>query len=342
MTILKTLVAAFLILVVNATAHAAPQPAILKTEFLYETAPFPTCHASTIAQSQVHLVAAYFGGTAEQNPDTAIYISRQENGQWLPPVEVANGVQSAKRRFPCWNPVLFQPKAGPLLLFYKVGSSPRSWWGMLTKSSDGGQTWEAPERLPKNFIGPVKNKPLQLGNGDILYPSSTEILGWQIHIEKTDASVQNWEGTKALNDSEKIRAIQPSLLNLGAGRVQAIGRTAQGKLFSLESLDAGQTWGPMTLLDLPNPNSGTDALTLRDGRQLLVYNHSDHLRSPLNIAVSTNGKNWTNVLTLEDTKGEFSYPAVIQTEDGLIHCTYTWNRTRIRHVVIDPTQLPMP
>ena len=108
------------------------------------------------------------------------------------------------------------------------------------------------------------------------------------------------------------------------------------------SEDRGKTWGKMTLTSLPNPNSGTDAVTLRDGRQLLIYNHNPNAkgRSPLNVAVSADGKHWQAALALEDEPGsEFSYPAVIQTSDGLVHITYTWKRRRIKHVVLDPAKL---
>ncbi len=315
------------------------QSGLIQSEFLFESAPFPSCHASTLAESQGQLVAAYFGGSAEGNPDVGIWVSRRENEKWLAPLEVADGVQSPALRYPCWNPVLFQPATGPLLLFYKVGPSPQTWWGMLTKSSDGGKSWSVAERLPAPFVGPIKNKPLQLENGEILYPSSSEDSGWRVHFEKTDAAVENWEATPALNDAEKIRAIQPSLLSFGGGRLQAVGRTREGRLFSIASPDAGKTWGQMTLLNLPNPDSGTDALTLRDGRQLVIYNHSSTARTPLNLALSLDGKAWTPVLTLENAPGEFSYPALIQTEDGLVHCTSTWNRQRIRHAVIDPARL---
>src|ERR1700756_3540092 len=79
------------------------QPGLLKSEFIYEKAPFPECHASTIAETKDGLIAAWFGGTRERNPDVGIWLSRLEGGKWTPPVEVANGVQSASNRFPCWN-----------------------------------------------------------------------------------------------------------------------------------------------------------------------------------------------------------------------------------------------
>jgi len=117
-----------LIAVAAADLACQAQPALVKSEFIFETAPFPSCHASTIVESQNGLVAAWFGGTGERNPDVGIWLSRFDAGKWTAPVEVANGVQSPTNRFACWNPVLFQPKQGPLLLFYKVGPSPAKWW----------------------------------------------------------------------------------------------------------------------------------------------------------------------------------------------------------------------
>jgi len=87
---------------------------------------------------------------------------------------------------------------------------------------------------------------------------------------------------------------------------------------------------------LQNPNSGIDAAMLRDGRALLVYNDTSRGRSPLNVAVSADGREWKNVVTLESQPGEYSYPAIIQTSDGLVHITYTWKRERVRHVVLNP------
>lgn len=322
-----------------------PPAALLNTEFIYETAPFPSCHASTIAELPGGgLVTAWFGGTAEKNPDVGIWVARQEADKWTTPIEVANGVQPPKSdgspsRHPCWNPVLFQPKTGPLLLFYKVGPSPSTWWGELRRSTDGGKTWSAAQRLSGECVGPIKNKPVQLANGDLLSPSSSENAGWRVHFERSRDLGQTWEVIGPANDGKAISAIQPSILFLGGEKLLALGRTRQGKLFQVGSDDLGKSWGAMSLTTLPNPNSGTDAVTLKDGRHLLIYNHTAKGRSPLNLAVSKDGQVWQAALMLENLPGEYSYPAIIQTRDGLVHATWTWKRQRVKHAVIDPAKL---
>ena len=158
-----------LLVAVMGTASRAAQPSFVVSEFIFKSAPFPSCHASTIVETKSgQLLAAWFGGTSEGHPDVGIWLSRQVNGQWTAPVEVANGLQADGTRHPCWNPVLFQPKDGPLMLFYKVGPNPRSWWGLLRTSDDDGRNWSAARRLPEGILGPIKNKPVQLANGDIL------------------------------------------------------------------------------------------------------------------------------------------------------------------------------
>jgi len=322
----------------------ADQPGVVRSEFIYETAPFPSCHASTIAESRSGLVAAWFGGTHEKHSDVGIWVSRQIDGRWSAPIEVANGVQYHKadgtvHRHPCWNPVLFQPRTGPLMLFYKVGPDPRTWWGMLMTSENGGQSWSLPCRLPEQIDGPVKNKPVQLPDGTILAGSSTEYDGWRVHFESTKDLGRTWQRTGPVNDGVEFGAIQPSLLFLGGNRLMALGRTRQGKVFRVASEDLGRTWGSMTATELPNPNAGTDAVTLSDGRHLIVYNHTSKGRSPLNVAISQDGETWRMALVLENQPGEYSYPAVIQTADGLVHITYTWKRQRVKHAVVDPTRI---
>lgn len=320
-------------------ARADSPPGLVKMEFIYETAPFPSCHASTIAESGGKLVAAWFGGTREGHADVGIWLSRMEEGRWTAPAEVASGVESPEKRFPCWNPVLFQPGKGPLLLFYKVGPSPREWWGMMMESEDGGKSWGKPRRLPKGILGPIKNKPVELADGALLAPSSTEHDGWRVHFERSPDRGRTWQATGPVNDGKTIGAIQPATLLEGGQRLIALGRTRQGKVFRVGSEDGGKTWGEMTLTPLPNPNSGIDAVTLEDGRHLLVYNHTPRGRFPLHLAISEDGKEWRAALVIESEPGELSYPAIIQSGDGMVHITYTWKRTKIRHVVVDPKKL---
>lgn len=325
----------------------SPAPGLLRSEYIYETAPFPECHASTLAETRGGLVAAWFGGTKEKHPDVGIWVSRYENGRWTTPVEVANGVESPSKRYPTWNPVLHQPKNGPLLLFYKIGPSPSTWWGMLTTSTDGGRSWSKPVRLPDGIAGPIKNKAVELSNGDLLCPSSTEDKGWRVHFERTPDLGKTWSRTEPINDGKEFGVIQPTVFFHKDGRLQALFRSRQGVVVESWSSDQGKSWGKLTATSLPNPNSGIDGVTLKDGRHLLVYNHvvtpagkwGD--RAPLNVAVSEDGKTWKAALVLEPgpPEAEYSYPAVIQTSDGLVHITYTWNRKKVKHIVVDPRKL---
>ncbi len=321
--------------------HAADsQSAVVSSEFLYDKASFPSCHASTIVETPAGLAAAWFGGTDEGNPDVGIWVSRRLDGVWTAPVQVADGVQDDAKRHPCWNPVLFQVPKGPLLLFYKVGPSPSAWWGMLKRSTDDGATWGPAERLPEGVLGPIKNKPVLLSDGRLLCGSSTEHDGWRVHLESTSDLGKTWQRTEPINDGRAFGIIQPTLLSLGGQHLQMLCRgRGTGHVMQSSSEDGGRTWSEVSAIDLPNPNSGIDGVTLSDGRQLLVYNHTPRGRSPLNVAVKR-GLHWLPSVVLEDSPGEYSYPAVIQSSDGKIHITYTWKRSKIKHVTLDPDQLP--
>jgi predicted neuraminidase len=314
------------------------QGCLIKSEFIWSTGDItaPSCHASTITCTSGGLLAAWFGGTEEGNKDVGIWISHYSDGRWSKPAEVANGIQNKLWRYPCWNPVLFN-SGSKILLFYKVGSSPSTWWGMLMTSDDNGNTWSGSSRLPKNILGPIKNKPVLLENDELICPSSTENDGWKVHMEFTPDFGQTWESTGALNDNT-TGAIQPTVIKHKGGKIQILCRSTSLKILTSESIDNGYTWSKLIPTTLPNPNSGIDAVTLKDGRHLLVYNHLDKGRNMLNVAVSDNGQEWKAAAILEnDMEGtEFSYPAVIQSDDGLVHITYTWKRMLIKHVIIDP------
>ena len=337
----------FALLMPLAAAPSAHAQAILLREFISASPPTPQSHAATIAETSEGLVAAWFGGKHERDPGVDIWVARQVNGHWSAPKDVADGRSSdGSPRQPTWNPVLFQSRSGPLMLFYKVGPDPEHWRGMLRVSTDSGEHWSAANPLPEGVIGPVKNPPVELADGVTVSPSSTEHEHWRIHFERSSDQGRTWQIASPVSSSDSIEAIQPSLLAWSEGHLQAIGRSKQDRLFSTWSRDAGRTWSALTLLDVPNPNSGIAATVLADGRALLVYNPTPHGanwwegRDVLAVALSSDGARWRRVLTLENTPGaEFSYPTVIQSKDGRIHIVYTWKRQRIAHVVLDPRAL---
>ncbi len=357
--------------------------AILKDQFLYEQAAFPECHGATVAETpKGDLVAAFFGGTKERNPDCCIWVCRKVKGSdvWTPPVKVADGVITPTLREACWNPVLFQLPKGELMLFYKRGDKVANWTGWLIRSKNGGKTWSSPEKLPDGFLGPVKNKPEYI-NGRIICPSSTEgENGWRIHFEISDDRGKTWrkvgpleadlalltqhqggsnagkaeeeddpEGGEVVRDKnlKPIYAIQPSLLKHKDGRLQILCRTRNGKLAEAWSADNGDSWTKLRLTEVVNNNSGTDAVTLKDGRHLLVYNDFGALpgtrkgvRTPLSVAISEDGMTWDAAVVLEDSPiSQYSYPSVIQGKDGKVHIVYTWRRQRIKYVELDVDQL---
>jgi predicted neuraminidase len=311
----------------------------LRSRFIFEEAPFASAHASTIAETAGGLVAAWFGGRYEGHAEVGVWLAREVDGRWSAPVRVAHGLDRFGRAQPCWNPVLYHAAEGSLLLFYKVGPSPRRWWGIMCSSDDDGATWSAPRPLPRGILGPIKNKPVALPGGAILCPSSTEHLGWRVHLERTPDLGKTWRKIGPLNTWRDLGAIQPSIVMWPDGRIQVLCRTRRRVVAACWSADGGDSWSQMAATALPNPDSGIDAVALRDGRAVLAHNPSRVARTPLSLAVSADGHTWRDSLVLEDASGEYSYPAVIQADDGKVHITYTWNRRRIRHVAVAPDEL---
>lgn len=330
------------------------QPGIAEAQFLFTEPPFKGCHASTIEETEDYLVSAFFAGTGEGHKDVGIWICRKRKGtdNWSEPVQVANGIQYTEvpsgeiKRWPCWNPVLYQYESGPLLLFYKVGPSPSSWWGMLQKSWDQGESWLRARRLPDGITGPVRAKPVMLDDGRLLCGSSTEHKGWRVHMEWTKDLGRSWSRTKALNDGKEFGAIQPTILLHGGDKIQILCRSS-GKIRESWSTDGGRMWTDLTKSVLPNPSAGIDAVKLPDGRHLLVYNHSARGRSKLNVAVTEDGKHWKAAVKLEDEttvggkNASGAYPGAILGSDGLVHIVYTWRRERINYVAVDPDELKL-
>ena len=311
-------------------------------ELVFAAVPFKACHASSLVErAPGELMVAFFAGTHEGHKDVAIWSATKKGRHWTQPEPVADGIIHDSLRFPCWNPVLFKARERRLFLFYKVGPNPREWWGMVRTSDDNGKTWTRPRKLPDGILGPIKNKPVQLADGTILSPSSVETdQTWKAHIERSRDQGKTWEKIP-IDTGSSFRVIQPSILQYGNKRLQVVCRSDQDRVVYAWSEDNGSTWSALAKLALPNPNSGTDAVTLNDGTQLLVYNPTVrgkdwfNNRGKLNVAISKDGITWKDVVILENGgEEEYSYPAVIQTRDGKVHITYTYNRKNIKHVVL--------
>ena len=307
-------------------------------EFVADPMPTPSCHASTIVEVRPgEFLAAWFGGKAEGNADVAIWGAHRRNGQWQPPAVLVREPNIA-----AWNPVLFRSADGPLWLYYKFGPSPQQWTAGRLFSRDDGASWSAPEHLPAGIYGPIRAKPLVLPDGVIVSGTSVESYqSWAAWIERSTDNGKTWtrHGPITVPGSG---IIQPVVVPMGGNRLRVYARSQMGKICVADSSDAGLTWTAAHPIDLPNPNAGIDVVRLRDGRFVMIYNHSPNARSPLNLAVSRDGDHWTEFHALETEPGEYSYPAMIQAADGDLRITYTWRRERIRYVVWPLNRIPQP
>lgn len=316
----------------------AAHPSVVKEEFIFSKAPFTSCHASTITQAaDGHLICAWFGGTDEGHHDVKIWASHL-NLNWEAPVEFASA-----KEMPCWNPVLFTLPSNEILLFYKAGRNPKEWSGFLKRSSNSGKSWSEQELLPAGIIGPVRSKPLLLSDGTLVCGSSIESWGrWGCWIDLTSDGGKTWTKSNPINvDSQYFGIIQPTVFFSKEGSLRFLARSHRiGFICTASSNDQGKTWSSAQPTVLKNPNAAIETVNLKDGRILLAYNDSKTERYPLNLAISEDGgETWVNKVTLEEKEGEFSYPAMIQTRDGLVHITYTYDRKLIKHVVVDPAKI---
>lgn len=319
------------------------QAHVLDSGLVFGQAPFASCHAATICQTREgDLLVAFFGGSWEGCRDVGIWMCRKDNMAklWTVPECVATGRVNDSIQHPCWNPVLYRlgGKKDEVWLFYKTGVYIPEWVGHLMCSKDGGYSWSDPVTLNPGLLGAIKNKPLRVGRR-IIAPSSTE-PAWQPHFEVSTNNGRSWRKVKVPLDTSII-AIQPAILQLPGDTLMALMRTKNGFLARTLSTNLGRTWSAMELTDIPNNNSGIDAMTLSNGQHVMVYtplglNPGSEFgpRTPLVLAVSKDGRSWHDVLTLEQQAGEYSYPSIIEGADGTLHVVYTFQRKRIKYAHI--------
>lgn len=305
--------------------------------FIYEKAPFPSCHASTLVEHEPgKLLAAWFGGQAEGAKDVQIWLSAFDGKSWSEPKVV--GTEPGQ---PCWNPVLFKAAKGTLWLWYKAGPSPERWTGFSRTSSDGGKTWSKVEMMPAGFWGPVRAKPIQLANGTILAGTSVESFrNWTPFVDRSTDDGKTWTRSNAFPVADKLNQIQPALFETKSGSVVALMRSRDPRVVCRsESKDGGVTFGPAEETKLPNPSTGLDCVRIGD-EVFLICNPVAQGRTPISIAKSTDdGRTWKVAADLETESGEYSYPAMILSAAGKLEITYTWKRTHIKYLSLDPKTL---
>jgi predicted neuraminidase len=337
MSFFKIVVKTFVLIVFITTSLFAQSVKVLKSEFIFSKAPFKQCHASTIVElKDQKLMAAWFGGSHENAKDVCIWASIFEDKKWSSPQKIICG-KIADTSTACWNPVLFKTDS-LLLLYYKQGKSPREWQSMLITSTDFGNNWSKPIAL-SDYSGPVKNKPFITKNGTWLNGTSTETLAeWHVFIERSTNQGKSFQ-IIPIDTSNPIKVIQPTFIQEPNNIIHALCRSNQNVIMESISVDDGKHWTKLSATNISNPNSGIDALTLKNGKHLLVYNPTIagkkwwEGRNQLVVAISNDAKNWNTIYELENHQdGEFSYPAIIQTSDKHIHLLYTYNRENIKHV----------
>jgi predicted neuraminidase len=336
----------------------------------------PDNHASTVVELQGgDVLAAWFGGAREGASDVVIWSARLHDGRWSTPSALVD-----EHGVACWNPVLFHTKDGRLWLYYKFGRSPSTWMGARRWSRDEGRTWSVTERLPEGVLGPIRAKPLVLPDGTVVSGSSVEKdVHWTVWVERSvdggetftkfgpialaealdvpdaGAIAAGKETGPPVSDAEEgvktrlyppgpvtVGVIQPTIVALSGThlRLYARSKTKAARIAVADSLDAGETWTQARLMALPNPSAGIDAVRLRDGRIVMVFNDSYNKRTPLSLGVSEDGEHFRVFKTLEDGAGQFSYPAMVQAKNGDLLITYSWRRQTIKFVRVPVAAVP--
>jgi predicted neuraminidase len=319
-----------------------------RSELIFEPdslAAYPSCHASTIVElPDGELLAAWFAGSREGANDVTELGSRLAPGArvWSKPQIIVDTPGK-----PDGNPVLHLDRKGRVWIFYVTKENDRrpQWAQCPLKcrvSTDGGRTF-GPERMLHQELGWMdRNKPIYLANGYLLLPIYDERDWTSLMFISPDDGATWFPSQRNVGTGGNI---QPTVVQLSDGSLLALMRTGSNhhRLWKSVSHDDGRTWTPPEETELPNPNSACDLVRLSNGHLVLAFNDSTMGRTPLTVALSTDeGRSWPRRRNLETARGEYFYPAIIRTRDGMIHVTYTYQRRSIKHAEFNEAWLMEP
>lgn len=342
----------------GAFLSSTPVPGPREASYRHELLPVgdhAMVHVPSLAElPDGRLAAAWYAGSKECAPDVSIFFSARRRSPaegWTPPraVVTARSASSELRRHvrKVGNAVLFSDPGGRLWLVY-VTIPFGGWSGSslnVKVSDDGGETFSPGRRLvasPFFNLGTlVKNKPLFLSTGGLALPVSHELLTKSAQLLWLEGRPESGPGLRLSAIGGAGTYFQGAVLALDERRALALLRSKRGRVGRALSRDAGATWSTPEPSDLPNPDSGLDALLLSSGKVLLAGNSAAPSRSSLILATSGDlGLSWKRVVTLEDdASGTFSYPFLLRARNGEIHLAYSYRGNGIRHAVFNEAWL---
>jgi predicted neuraminidase len=334
-------------------------PAIFHAQLIYNKIKeprFPFAHCSNLTQlNSTTLMAQWYTGKGEQARNQSIYGAKYDikENKWSKPY-----LLSKTTEYPEGNGVIWKDReTNTLFLFYATISTHsiikksfgRGWYHcklFYKTSQNDGETWN-PIQTMKDEIGFLyRNKPLLLKNKRILVPMYSERPA-KGYMAISDDRGKTFRDSFFIEDDliqyPRRKGLflisgnsQPTIVELDNGTIIALLRTQlHRRIFRSISEDHGDTWSNAQAIDLPNPDAGIDMIKTKSGKLVLVFNNAESGRHNLSIAVASDelGLKWDVKKVLDDgSKLNVSYPAIIQTDDSLIHVTYTYNRVTIKHV----------
>jgi len=178
----------------------------------------------------------------------------------------------------------------------------------------------------------TKNKAIFVDDR-IIIPYYSDGFGFSIMVI-TDDFGKTWQFS---NPIVGLGNIQPSMAIKKDGTIVAYMRDngPQPKRHMMsESKDNGMTWSLVNDSELVNEGSGSDIVTLANGNWVIAYNDTEDGRYTLAVSLSEDeGKTWKYLRHMEldlneDVKkrNKYSYPSIIQGNDGMIHIVYSYHK----------------
>jgi len=188
----------------------------------------------------------------------------------------------------------------------------------------------AADKLYRRLGWMTRAHPFVLDDKRLIVPLYSDGFSFSL-MAYTDDWGQTWKTSTPLVGAGNI---QPSIVKRKDGSLYTLMRDngpPPKRLHQSESHDRGETWSPVTDSDLPNPGSGAEVITLRNGHWALVSNDTEAGRHSLAVTISDDeGRTWKWKRHLEyqppgPAAGRFHYPSIIQARDGSLHASYSYH-----------------